>query len=452
MKRSERRDFAGAVRGTVSFYEMDLSRPLLLVSGGPDSVALLRVVRDLGCEPFVLHFDHGLRAEESEADAEFTRSLCEKLGVRCEVRRVELSGSSSGLQERAREERYRISVEVADELGCSSIATGHTADDAAETVLMNLARGSGLRGLSGIPPARKFGRTRIVRPVIERTREEILSYLELLDQSYRTDSSNLTIKYSRNRIRLEAMPLLEEMHPGASRNISRASRLLREDLEALEHASSVALERREGEVVVILERLEGLHHAFLRHAVRQAYEEAAAPDASPLEHSLVQSVLDLTRRKQGTRTLDLPGGVVAAVRFGREVSFYKPADSVELEAVELSPGEVSFAEWKVSVLDGAVFDAKDAARVEIAYLDIKKGPYWVRLVREGDIIRPLGLGGTKKVLRAMMDRKVPRDLRRKTPIVVNGEGKVAWVFLGELGEEFAVWETEKAIRLEARRP
>src|SRR5215212_9764195 len=119
-------DFPGAVRRTAERYGMDLSRSLALVSGGPDSVALLRVLRALGTEPVVLHVDHGLRGEESREDAEFVRDLCESQGVRCEIRRLRL-GEGPNLQERAREKRYRLAVDVADELGLRTIAVGHTA-------------------------------------------------------------------------------------------------------------------------------------------------------------------------------------------------------------------------------------------------------------------------------------------------------------------------------------
>src|ERR671916_1754043 len=165
-------DFASAVRLTAGRYGMDLGRSLALVSGGPDSVALLRALVELGEEPPVLHVDHGLRGEESREDAEFVRALCERLGVRCEVRRLSLEDGPN-VQERAREARYRLAQEASDELGLRTIAAGHTADDVAETVLMNLARGAGLRGLSGIPPTRD----RLGRPLIQRTRPENLPYL-----------------------------------------------------------------------------------------------------------------------------------------------------------------------------------------------------------------------------------------------------------------------------------
>ncbi len=440
----EPREFIESVRTTASLHRMNLSRPLALVSGGPDSTALLRVVLALGGEPAVLHINHGLRGDESDTDEEFVRALCTDLDIRCEVRRVHFSGASN-LQERAREARYRLADEVADNLGCSAVAVGHNSDDIAETVLMNLARGAGLRGLSGIPPKRG----NIVRPLIERSRAEIVAHLEALGQTYRIDSTNLTGKYSRNRIRLEVLPILEEMHPGASRNISRAAALAREDVEALEGLASEAIEERGDETVVTLSRIR--YPALLRHAVRKAYEDIA-PDAPPLDSKLVEAIISAARKKDGTRTLDLPGGVVAAIRFGGEIAFYKSVERGGDEK-EIHPGDMSFAGWRVSVRASAAFDAEDAARPDVAYLDGGRGPYRVRMVREGDTIRPLGLGGTKKVLRAMMDRKVPKDVRRRTPVVVGGGGEVAWIFLGEVGEGFAVGKSaEKTLRLEVRKP
>jgi tRNA(Ile)-lysidine synthase len=439
--------FQDKVSLTAERYGMDLRRPLALVSGGPDSVALLRVVVALEGDPVVLHLDHGLRGEESREDAEFVQGLCGQLGVRCEVHRLELDGGSN-LQERAREERYRLAEEVVVRMGLETVATGHTADDVAETVLMNLARGAGLRGLAGIPPVRG----RIQRPLIACTRREVLDYLQELEQPFRTDPTNLTDKYARNRVRLDVLPVLEELYPAASRNIASTASLVREDLEVLEGLATRAVERRGEEVVLPLESLTGLRPALRRHAVRLAYV-TLVPEAAPLPSNLVEAVLGLLEGGGGTRTLDLPGGVVASGRTGAELALYIEQQPTVSGREEIRAGEtVIFGGWRLSARELTGLDPVDAARVEVAYLDGGKGPYGVRMAREGDIIRPLGLGGTKKVLRAMMDRKVPRDLRRRTPVVVDGRGKIAWILLGELDEGFKVDEkTEKVLRLEVAR-
>src|SRR5918993_543356 len=397
--------FLDAVRRTVERYGMNLHRPLALVSGGPDSVAMLRAVVSLGGAPAVLHVDHGLRGEQSREDADFVRGLCARMGVACEVRRLRLDGGSN-LQERAREARYRIAEEVADGLGLPTIATGHTADDVAETVLMNLARGSGLRGLAGIPPMRG----RVQRPLIEVTRREVLQYLHDLDQPYRTDPTNLMGKYARNRVRLEVLPVLQDLYPGAARNIARAASLAREDLEALEDLAMAALENRGDEVVLKLDALLVLRPAVRRHAVRLAYA-TLDPDSPPLPSNLVEAVLGLQQGGEGPRTLDLPGGVVAAGR-DEEVAFYRRDSRPNNYGYSEIPvgGTFDFGGWRISSRE-ARFDAVDAARGDVVYLDGGRGPYRIRMAGEGDVIRPLGLGGTKKVFRAMMDREGPSDPR-----------------------------------------
>ena len=438
-------DFVEGVRRTAGRHGMGLSRPLVLVSGGPDSVALLRAILELGGDPAVLHVDHGLRGEGSRADAAFVMDLCGTLGVRCEVEVLDLGGASN-LQERAREARYRLAREVAGRLGLGVVATGHTVDDVAETAILNLSRGAGLRGLASIPPARDI----LVRPLIDRTRREVLLYLSDLAQPYRTDQTNLSGKYARNRVRLEVLPVLEEIHPGAAANLARAASLAREDLEALEALADAALEARGAEVVVSRETLLSLPPALRRHAVRRAYARVL-PGAPPPELRHVESVLALAG--PGTRSLDLPGGLMAVWRGGEEIAFYVPGE-VQPGEKALREGEVAFGGWVFLVREVGRYDGREAAQPGVAYLDGSGGPYHVRTAREGDMIRPLGLGGRKKVFRAMMDRKVPRDLRRLTPVVVGRTGEVAWIPFGELGEGFEVGgETGRILKVEvSRRP
>src|SRR5215204_3651827 len=324
--------FPERVQQTAERYGMDLRRPLALVSGGPDSVALLRVLVVLGGDPVVLHVDHGLRGEESREDSEFVRELCGQLGVRCEMRRIRLQDGSN-LQERARDERYRVAEEVATRLGLRAVATGHTADDVAETVLMNLARGTGLRGLAGIPPVRGG----IQRPLIGCTRLEVLNYLKELDQPYRTDPTNLTGKYARNRVRLDVLPILEELYPGAARNVARSASFAREDLEVLEELATGVVERRGEEMVLPLDALMELRPALRRHAVRLAYS-TLLPDAAPLPSALVEAVLGLVEGGEGTRTLDLPGEVIAAGR-GGELALYREPRSMVSERAEIRAGQ-----------------------------------------------------------------------------------------------------------------
>jgi tRNA(Ile)-lysidine synthase len=290
----------------------------------------------------------------------------------------------------------------------------------------------------------------VVRPLIRHRRRQVLRYLKHLNQAYRTDPTNLTGKYARNRVRLEVLPVLEELYPGAISNIAHGAALAREDLDVLEGLAAGAVHQRGGEVLVTLDDLSKMPPALQRHAIRRAYT-TLEPEAATLDSAAVGGILKLTRKREGTRMMHLPGNVIAAIRFGEELALYWGTDLLSREE-DLLVGAQGFDGWVIEVREVREFDQDDAGRPEVAYLDAARGPYRVRMARERDTIRPLGLGGTKKVLRAMMDRKVPKDLRRRTPVVVSTRGEVAWVFLGELDEEFKVDETtERMLRLEVEK-
>ena len=172
-------------------------RVLCCVSGGADSVAMLhilsRLADTLGISVCAVHVNHGLRGEESDTDEAFVCEFCETLGIELHVQRLSLTLEHS-IEETARELRYQAFFDTADLLSCNRIATAHTENDNAETVLLHLARGSGLHGLTGIPAVRG----RIIRPLILTSRAEVLEYLRENSLSYREDSSNASVEFSRN--------------------------------------------------------------------------------------------------------------------------------------------------------------------------------------------------------------------------------------------------------------
>jgi tRNA(Ile)-lysidine synthase len=212
----------------LSARSMRAERLLVAVSGGPDSVALLRAVVELnskgavslGSEAIVVaHLNHRLRGSESDADESFVRDLVEslktqthaQLAFRCVRLDVGARAAAEGsnLEDLARRLRYEWFADVARETGCSFVATGHTADDQAETVLHRLLRGTGLKGLRGIAPRRQLvGGVALIRPLLHARRSEVLAYLEAQAQNYRQDSSNLNRDYTRNRIRHDLLPYL----------------------------------------------------------------------------------------------------------------------------------------------------------------------------------------------------------------------------------------------------
>ncbi len=229
-------------------------RVLCAVSGGADSMCLLHWLNSLreefGFSLFAAHFEHGLRGEESLRDAAFTEEQCRVLQVPCTVGHGDVARFAEehkiGTEEAARVLRYRFLEETADSLNCDRIATAHTANDNAETILMNLCRGTGTHGLAGIPPVRG----RLIRPLLETDRDTVECYLAECGAAHVEDSSNRSDLYTRNRIRHGVLPLLTEQNPALISALTRTAGLLREDDACLQRQAEAFLKenRRENRI------------------------------------------------------------------------------------------------------------------------------------------------------------------------------------------------------------
>lgn len=276
------------------------SRVLCAVSGGADSMCLLHWLstqEDL--QLFAAHYEHGLRGEESERDAAFVRAYCAERGIPCAVEHGDAAACARergiGIEEAARELRYAFLERTAEDWHCERIATAHNADDNAETLLLNLCRGAGSAGLSGIPPRRG----KIVRPLLGVTRQEILTYLTENRVLHVEDSSNELDDYRRNRLRHQVMPVLREMNPRFAEAAGRAAALLREDEECLTAlAEDFLSEHFDGESLPLAE-LKRLHRAVASRALRRLSPKT-------LEQAHVDAALCFCEGS-GLGFLDLPG-------------------------------------------------------------------------------------------------------------------------------------------------
>ena len=291
---------------------------LVAVSGGPDSVALLRVMvilsSEYGLRLTTAHLNHGLRGAEAQREEEFVKDLCAGMGISCLCKTVDIGmlqkGRGMSLEQIGREERYSFLNEAVETCGAGKIATGHHRDDQAETVLMNLLRGCGPEGLKGIPPMREG---RIIRPLLHVGRVEILAFLNREGLRYMTDSSNLNPLFLRNRIRHELMPeLAQKYNPGIVEALSQTAEIIRKEDDYLRIAVRQILSRwgvfpGAGEIRLPIPALLDLHEALQVRVIKCLLEAAVKPGCG-IAYRHVEAVQAFARKPRSRpASLDLPG-------------------------------------------------------------------------------------------------------------------------------------------------
>jgi tRNA(Ile)-lysidine synthase len=305
------------VKSVCDFLGGRIDEPgIVAVSGGADSVALLRASIEAGCTNLtVAHVNHQLRGEESEADEDFVKRLAESLGLAFHSERIDLKKEPGNLEAEARRLRYEFLERVAVHGGASWIATGHTADDQAETVLHRLLRGAGLQGLRGIagvktPPTAMSGLV-VIRPLLAVTGTQIIDYLSLVNQSFRTDSSNANPRFTRNRIRAEVVPLLKTFNPEVASVLGRLAEQAEEAHAFLEDRARVLLrqvEKPRAGATVILDRhqLSEQPRLMVREVLRLIWRREGWP-MGEMDFDQWEHAVELKRR-------DFPGGISMQVR------------------------------------------------------------------------------------------------------------------------------------------
>jgi tRNA(Ile)-lysidine synthase len=402
---------------------------LVLLSGGADSVCLLDVCRELGADVSALHVNYGLRGTDSEADERHCAELCERLEVPLTTERVVLP-EAGNLQAAARDARYA----AAERTAAGDYAAAHTASDQAETVLYRLAVSPGRRALLGMEPRRG----RLVRPLLGAGRADTRAWCERRGLAWREDASNADPRFARARVRETLLPALADLSPGAERAIAETALLLRDEAAVLDEEVDRALEGLGGGPAVALADLTALPSALARLVLRRLAEGAAG---GPRALARADADRILALGGPGSSTLDLGAGLRAVAEYGT-VRFAGPPPPVPDPVALPVPGAARFGDWEVSARRGSPGDA------EVAPAALAAGAV-VRAWREGDRMRPAGLGGTKTLQDLFTDRKVPRELRRTLPVVEAG-GVIVWV-AGVAVDEAAVPASEAdPISLSAR--
>lgn len=461
-------------------------RVLIALSGGADSTALAVLLNEqtdkLGISLHAAHLNHCLRGDESDRDENHVRNLCKRIGLPLTVERIDVAKAAAedggGIEETARRIRYAFLERVSDSLGCTKIATAHNLNDNAETVIMNLIRGTGLRGLTGIPPVRG----RIIRPLLYCSRESIESFLKDRDIEFVTDHTNFDTKFLRNRIRHRILPLLCEINPLFVDNITEFTKLLRSDAEYLEATAETIPISDSDDVAVARDLLTSLPVGLAGRVVKRLYAIAYgklhatsptnegnssvfAPDLA-LKHTV--AVIELAAGSSASGEVHLPGGVLACCRYGKILFTGKNliqskecanTCSKQQKAEEEKPlrlGETIFGSWTITVeivdtieyessvlkkktihssggssddnfcephaLD--IYNSKMSNIVNVVFLDprlIDSGLY-VRGYQTGDSISPIGRGWTKTLKKLYVEMKIPRQERAFRPVIVSRSG------------------------------
>jgi tRNA(Ile)-lysidine synthase len=401
---------------------------LVAVSGGADSVALLHVLMTLADEVslrlHVLHVDHGLRTD-SVRDAEFVRQLAERLAVPAEVVRVTVPSGGSP-EAAARAARYGALRAHARQLGAQRIAVGHTADDQAETVLMRMLAGAGVRGLAGIPPVRGS----IIRPLLDVRRRDIVATLEAARLPWVEDPSNRDPKFLRNRVRHELVPLLSASYStDVVTTLDRIARLCRDTVGAIERIALRELDRlgmaADGAIVLSHAGLAELPCQIAAEVLREA--AARLGSHAPLRAWAHRGLARVLASPPPRRPFRL-GGITVEVSVGR--IRLSAVEARRLPARELTvPGRVELPEIG-RMLEARVIEATGYAvpRVHqrVAFdADLVASRLTVRARRPGDRFSPFG-GGERRLKSFLIDEKIPRWERSRLPLV-EADGRIVWV-------------------------
>ncbi|HZS86889.1 MAG TPA: tRNA lysidine(34) synthetase TilS [Chloroflexota bacterium] len=449
----------GRVRAFVSEHRL-LERGAVVVvavSGGADSLCLLYVLAalsaDLDLRLHVAHLDHALRPE-SAGDAAFVACEACRLGLTCTSVRRDVPALARerrlSVESAARLARYAFLREVAAAQAATAIATGHTRDDQAETVLFHLIRGSGLAGLAGMRP--RFGD--IIRPLLPLSCRETEAYCAALGLTPRSDPSNMAPEYTRNRLRHEALPLLDSIQPAAAANIAAAARRLSSDLQFVERCAAAALDfalevENAGRLRFDVGRWRAADAALWPHMLRLALVRLLG-SAEGFAERHYQAIGAALASDHPNARIDLPKGLMFARDGGSAaLAMASTQASAPLDERTLAvPGSVVTPYGTLTAELVTAPDAWSGVPATTAYLDpgAAGSALRVRSWRPGDRMHPLGAGGMRKVQDILVDRKVPRRLRHRLALVEGPRG-LAWIAGVCTAEPYRARPGEQAVRL-----
>ena len=434
---------------------------LVALSGGADSVSLLRILLDMGYRVEAAHCNFHLRSEESNRDEQFVKNLCQNQDVPLHLIHFDTAEYASlhqvSIEMAARELRYRYFDQLRQDIGAETVCVAHHRDDAVETFLMNLLRGAGIHGLTGIRPRNGY----IVRPLLCVSRQDILQYLDSIGQNYVTDSTNLVDEVLRNKIRLRLIPLLDEMNPGASNNIARTATYLSE-AEKVYNAFCSTWCRTRG-----LSSLCAVHEAQGDCPLR-ATEGIVSPLSLPIS-DIKQSPSPLCLLHEWLSPLGFNRTQIEQLLVSLDGSlgskeFTSPTHILVIDREHLIVEAVSEPMRPVFIpepgnyrtSDGRLLKVESSSDVivskttDCATLDISKiqFPLALRPVSTGDAFCPFGMTGHRLVSDYLTDLKLSVLEKRRQLVITDATGTILWLVGHRTDNRFRVTnDTNNILRL-----
>jgi tRNA(Ile)-lysidine synthase len=446
------------------------------VSGGADSTTLLLLLVALApklrIDVRAAYFDHQLRGKRaSQREREAVTKLADGLGVPLTTGAGDVRSYAcerrTGIEEAAREMRYAFLSRTAGECGARTVAVGHTADDQVETVLMHILRGSGLAGLAGMLPKSRLPATTpesrglaLVRPLLETRRSQTEAYCRGMGRQPLEDASNRSLRFRRNVVRYQLLPLLREHVRGVDAALLRLARAAAVERQALEVTAEEALERAgsvEDGVVRLSQAALGEIPAGLMPQVMRLAASRLLGNARDIGERHLLAMSAAVRKAAGAE-LDLPRGLHLRVDYGEVVLTAEGAgpkyEALPVEGDEIAvPGTTSIGGWRFEasiVGHNASPQSVDEWEVRVD-ADSIEGGLRVRRRRPGDRFRPLAMAGDKKLQDVFVDAKVPRWQRDSVPVVCDEAG-IVWVAAYRIAERVKVTiSTRRILRLRAER-
>ncbi len=407
------------------------SRILVAFSGGCDSLAMLLVLKRLAplfkATLAAAHVNHMLRGADADADEEFCRRLCEKMGVPFLAKRGDAAALAAelrtGTEDAARTLRYRLLAEAADELGCDRIATAHTSDDNLETVLLHLIRGGGIGAVAGIPPIRG----NLIRPILCLSRADTEEVCRSYGEGYVTDKSNLSDDYTRNYIRHHVVPCVKKLNPSAQDVFLKNSALARADGEYLD-----GLAAEHG-----LEEVASLADPIASRVVRRECP-------TELDGVKTEAVVRLAREGERGSVIALGNGVYCE-RTAKGIVFTKEAPPPEDFRISLARTEYAELPEGMSVRvektdkDRKIYNLLTSCPLNC---DTIKDSLELRTPKKGDTFRRNKGSGSKPLRRVMTDLKLSQRERASLPVIADGRG-VLWAYGIGRNADFAEFDPSR---------